>query len=150
MNRILSISVSVCVVALSSLAPGIVGASRSDNALTRTGHQTSRTARVTLPDGRIRFVTLQGVGCSEAICSRVAVRVRADGRSPETRTWLDAVAAIRDITSNDALFVMKDGTARRLAVVDDNRFIYVTNQDGDDQKINLAGMKSLEFIEAPR
>ena len=36
-------------------------------------------ARVTLADGTARTVMLEGVGCSEVLCSRVAVRTRAEG-----------------------------------------------------------------------
>ena len=102
-------------------------------------------ARVTFADGSARTVTLEGVGCSEALCSRVAVRTRAEGESRVTRTWLDTITAIKDITSETALFVLKDGTARRLSVVHDNQFLYFESQNGADVKINLAGVRLVEF-----
>jgi hypothetical protein len=103
-------------------------------------------ARMTLANGSSRTVSLEGVGCSEAMCSRVAVRSTADVDSRVTKTWLDTIAAIQDITPKDALFVMKNGTARRLAVVHDNRFLYFADQRGVEGKIDLAGIKSVEFL----
>ena len=102
-------------------------------------------ARVTFANGSAQTVRLEGVGCSEALCSRVAVRTRAEGESPVTRIWLDTIAAITDITAETALFVLKDGTARRLSVVHDNQFLYVESQTGADRKINLAGVRRVEF-----
>ena len=102
-------------------------------------------ARMTLTNGTARIVRLEGVGCSEALCSRVAVRTRAEGDSRVTRTWLDTIAAIKDITSDTAVFVLKDRTARRLSVVHDNQFLYFEGQDGAEGKINLSGVKLLEF-----
>ena len=103
-------------------------------------------AKMMLLNGGSRTIAIEGVGCSEAICSRVAVRSRADDHSPVTRTWLDTIAAIQDITPKDALFVLKDGTARRLSVVHDNRFLYFADQRGAERKIDMADIKSIEFL----
>jgi hypothetical protein len=103
-------------------------------------------ARMTLVNGGLQTITLEGVGCSEALCSRVAIRSTADGDSRVTKMFLDRIAAIQDITSKDALFVMKNGTARRLSVVHDNRFLYFADQRGVEGKIDLAGIKSVEFL----
>jgi hypothetical protein len=103
-------------------------------------------ARMTLANGSSRTVSLEGVGCSEAMCSRVAVRSRPEGDSRVTKTWLDTIAAIKDITSDGALFVLKNGTSRRLSVVHDNRFIYFADQHGAEKKIDLAGIQSIEFL----
>lgn len=103
-------------------------------------------ARMTLANGNSRTVSLEGVGCSEAMCSRVAVRSRPEGDSRVTKTWLNTIAAIKDITSDSALFVLKNGTSRRLAVVHDNRFIYFAGQHGAEKKIDLAGIQSIEFL----
>ena len=102
-------------------------------------------ARMTLANGSTQTVALEGVGCSEALCSRVAVRTRAEGDSRVTRTWLDTIASIKDITSDTAVFVLTDGTARRLSVVHDNQFLYFEGQNGAAGKINLSGVKRVEF-----
>jgi hypothetical protein len=102
-------------------------------------------ARMTMANGGTQTITLEGVGCSEALCSRVAVRSRPEGDSRVTKTWLDTVAAIKDISADGALFVLKNGTSRRLSVVHDNRFIYFADQRGAEKKIDLAGIQSIEF-----
>jgi hypothetical protein len=112
--------------------------------------QSSIVARMTLANGSSRTVTLEGVGCSKAMCSRVAIQGKASGDSRVTRTWLDTIATIKDISSEDALFVLKNGTARRLSVVHDNRFLYFADQNGVGGKIDLAGVKSVEFLAAGR
>ena len=104
-----------------------------------------RVARMRFANGDVRTVTLEGVGCSEALCSSVVVRTRAEGDSRVTRTWLDTIAAIKDITPETALFVLKNGTERRLSVVHDNQFLYFERQNGVGGKINLSGVKLVEF-----
>jgi hypothetical protein len=66
--------------------------------------------------------------------------VKSDSLS-DTSTWLDSVAAIKDATPHDALFVFKDGTERRLAVIPGNRYLYVANG-----KAELSSVKSVEFM----
>jgi hypothetical protein len=107
-------------------------------------------ARMTRANGTSQTVTLEGVGCSEALCSRVAVQSKAENDRRVTKTWLDTIASIRDITSKDALFVLKNGTTRRLSVVHDNRFLYFADQHGGERKIDLAGIKSIEFLASSR
>jgi hypothetical protein len=107
-------------------------------------------AKMTRANGTSQTVTLEGVGCSEALCSRVAVRSKADDDPRVTKTWLDTIAAIRDITSRDALFVLKNGTSRRVSVVHDNRFLYFADLRGGERKIDLAGIKSIEFLASSR
>jgi len=58
-----------------------------------------------------------------------------------TNTWLDSIASIKDITSQDALFTFKDGPARRLQVVSGNRFLYFANG-----KMEIGKFKSVEFL----
>ena len=134
-KRILTVTILIVVVGARWALPAESKAGRS-----------SIVARMTLANGSSRTVTLEGVGCSEAICSRVAIRGKARGDSRATRTWLDTIATIKDITSEDALFELKSGTARRFSVVHDNRFLYVADQNGVGGKIDLAGVKSVEFF----
>ena len=103
-------------------------------------------ARMTRANGASETITLEGVGCSEAICSRVAVGTKAGDDPRVTKTWLDTIATIRDITSKNALFVLKNGTTQRLSVVHDNQFLYFADQHGGEGKIDLAGIKSIEFL----
>jgi len=109
-------------------------------------HASSLTAKITLLNGASRTVALEGVGCTASICSRVAVDSRKPGDPVITKTWLDSIATIKDVTKDDALFVFRDRTQRRLAVIPLNRVLYIKSQSGRDEKINLATIKSLEFI----
>jgi hypothetical protein len=104
------------------------------------GHATNLTARLTSLDHSSRIVNVQGVGCAANICSRVALRHTA-----ATRSWLDGIASIRDITEIDALFLFKDGTERRLPIVADNRFLYI-GRGYIGGKIAMDKLTSIEFI----
>ena len=98
-------------------------------------------------DGTTRTATFEGVGCSASICSRVAIKGKANGTAITTR--LDSIAAIKDVTADSALLVLKDGTTRRLTLVNDFRVIYLDNRsDGEkkEEKLDLARTRSVEFI----
>src|SRR5262245_19143714 len=110
-----------------------------------TGHRSHISARITTENGAQRSITVEGVGCWQSLCSRIAVRGKSDGNSQVTTTWLDSIAAIRDITTDNAGVVLKDGTVRRLAIGHDNRVIYFLDQHGREAKLDLAGVKSIEF-----
>jgi hypothetical protein len=110
------------------------------------GHRSGLTARVTSADGTSRTIRLEGLGCTESMCSRVFIRTRSESGTP-LQTWLDSVLSIKDTTENGALFVMKDGTERRLAFVPDFRVLYVSNRIGGAQKLDLARIRSLEFLD---
>jgi hypothetical protein len=96
-------------------------------------------------DGSSQTVTLDGVGCDETICSRVAVNARSLGNVIANRTRFSDIAAIRDINEGTATFVLKDGTSHRLSVVPDNRVLYVFNATHRAQKVSLQRLTSVEF-----
>jgi hypothetical protein len=109
------------------------------------------TARITLSDGTTRTATFEGVGCSSSICSRIAIKGKANGAAVTTR--LDSIAAIRDVTPDAALLVLKDGTTRRLTLIDDFRVIYLDHRSGSgkkEEKLDLARTRSVEFIATPK
>jgi hypothetical protein len=113
------------------------------------GHRSGLTARVVAADGTSRMVRLEGIGCTESMCSRVFIRSKAAGGAP-LQTWLDSVASIQDATASDALFVMRDGTERRLAFVPDFRVLYVSNPNGRTEKLDLTTIQSIEFLAPAR
>ena len=61
--------------------------------------------RLNVRDGSSQIVTLDGVGCDETICSRVAVNARSLGNVIANRTRFADIAAIRDISEGTATFV---------------------------------------------
>ena len=113
------------------------------------GHRSGLAARVVLADGTSRTVKLQGVGCTESMCSRVFIRNKGESGAP-LQTWLDSVASIKDTTERDALFVMKDGTERRMVFVTDFRVLYVSDPDGRTEKLDLTTIRSLELLAPAR
>jgi hypothetical protein len=110
------------------------------------GHRSGMMARVVSADGTTRTVKLEGIGCTESMCSRVFIRSKDENGAP-VQTWLDSIASIKDATASDALFVMKNGTQRRLAFVPDFRVLYVSTYT---EKLDLAKIQSLEFLDARR
>src|SRR5579864_1972149 len=43
----------------------------------RQAHLSGLTARITRPDGTVQMAKLEGLGCSQSICSRVAIKGKA-------------------------------------------------------------------------
>jgi hypothetical protein len=110
------------------------------------GHRSGVMAKVVSADGTTRTVKLEGIGCTESMCSRVFIRNK-DENGASVQTWLDSIASITDATASDALFVMKNGTQRRLSFVTDFRVLYVS---APMQKLDLTKVRSLEFLDARR
>ena len=100
--------------------------------------------RITMRDGATRTVELEGVGCAQSICSRTAIKANTEGGSL-ARTWFDSLAAIRDTTANDALFVLKDGTSHRMSLVNDFRVLYLATRLGGTERLDLAKVRAVEF-----
>ncbi len=111
------------------------------------GHRSGVTARVVSADGSSRSMMLEGVGCTESMCSRVFIRSKNANGAPR-QIWLDSLASIQDATANDALFVMKDGSQQRMALVADFRVLYVSNRIGLTEKLDLAKIRMLEFVDS--
>jgi len=112
-------------------------------------HASGLMARVTLPDGTYRTVTLDGFGCTAAICSKVFVEGRTGDGSVAT-IWIDGLSAIRDITANSAVFVMKDGTRQRLSLITDFRVLYLEEGKTKSQKLDLSKIQSLQMVESTK
>jgi hypothetical protein len=106
-------------------------------------------ARITMGDGATRTVKLEGVGCPLSICSRVAIKAKTEAESV-VRTWLDSLAAIKDTTDQDALFVFKNGTSRRMSLITDFRVLYLANRLGGTERLDLTRIKTVEFVAPAR
>lgn len=104
-----------------------------------------RTVRLELRDGSSRVVQLQGVGCDESICSRVAVTSRTVGNVVVNRTKFADIGAVKDITDDSAVFVFKDGTTQHVSVIPDNRVLYVIGSRGATEKIRLRQLTSVDL-----
>jgi hypothetical protein len=113
------------------------------------GHQRELAATVTLLDGSTKAARIEGLGCTNSICSRVAIKGRAADGSLVS-FWLDGIAAIRDTHANGALLVLKDGTEQRISLVTDFRVLYLANPARGAERLDLTRIKSLEFLASNR
>jgi hypothetical protein len=135
LSRIAVIAV-VCLVAGSGLA----STPHSD-----PRHRSSLRARVTMADGTARAIILQGVGCTESICSRVRAKdTKADD------VWLDGLASIRQISHEAtgpvaAVFTFKDGEERQASIIELHRVLYIKGRLGLNHKLDLARLNRIDF-----
>ena len=102
-------------------------------------------AKITLRDGATRMARIEGVGCTAAICSRVVIKGLADGNSVIEKR-LNAIDAIEETTAGDALLVLKDGTKQRLWLIKDFRVLYLAKPGGGAEGLDLANVRSAEFL----
>ncbi len=108
-------------------------------------HLPGFTARIAFPNGAIRTAEIQGVGCSATICSRVFINAKESSPLP-VKIWLDSIAAIKDVREDAALFVMKDGTERRVTLIPDFRVLYIERPGHPAEKLDLGRIRSLEIV----
>ena len=154
----MKISSPRCSTILLVIATGVLVGSAATFSAARSedagfGHSSNLRAKITMTDGSSRSAVIQGVGCIVSMCSRVAVRstessarLAAFGLHKEMTTWLDSLAAIKDVSNRDALFVFKDGSTRRLSIVNGNRFFYFANAHFGSGKIDVTKARSIEFL----
>ena len=98
-----------------------------------------------MTDGSSRAITLRGVGCPIAMCSRVRAR-----DSKADNVWLDGLASVRDISHNAsgpirARLTFRDGTERQTSIVEDNRVLYIEGRFGRTEKLDLANLTKIDF-----
>ena len=110
------------------------------------GHRSSLRAKATMADGTERTITLEGVGCTSSMCSRVAVSVKTDS------VWLDGLASVRDISADtngsvNAKFNFKDGSKRSASIGTGNRILYVNGHFGRFEQLDLGMLTKLEFLQ---
>jgi hypothetical protein len=104
-------------------------------------------ARLTLLNGASRLVTLEGVGCTRSICSRTHIEGTA-GHQPSTIAF-SAIGTIQNTTPKSALFVLQDGARQSMSLIEDFRVLYLLDEAGRSQKVDLAEVKSLQFMPNP-
>jgi NifU-like protein involved in Fe-S cluster formation len=110
-----------------------------------SGQSAELRAKITLLDGATRTMKFEGVGCSASICSRTVLKGKS-GQDAMVTTPFDSIATIKDATSHDALFIMRDGSQRRISLVTDFRVLYLTSEAGATERVDLAKVKSVEFL----
>ena len=110
-----------------------------------SAHRSELPIVLTLRDGSQQTLTLRGVGCTEAMCSRVRAQ---DDRADSI--WLDGLASVRQIagTASGPLHVVlgfKDGTERAASISATNRLLYLTDSGGHNRTVDLGSLAQLDF-----
>jgi|SRR5580658_6381623 len=126
---------ALCVAGAGTLAPR--------NRSNLEGHHSSLKTTITLADGTVRAVTLDGVGCPESMCSKVKAREQTNS------IWLDGLASVRGISHTAgpvmATFKFKDGTERQAAIIAVNRVLYVRSHFGLTENLDLGNVSKIDF-----
>ena len=107
------------------------------------GHSSSLRAKLTMADGSVKRVTLEGVGCPSGLCSRVKAR------ELDNVIWLDGLKSIKNISHTVGAVAVtlayKDGTERHAAVVVTNRILYVRRSLGQLEKLDMGSVDRIDF-----
>ena len=111
-------------------------------------HPAGHVIRIVPRNGLPYVESLDGIGCSEALCSRVFVRVWVDDDEGPAiqRIAFDTVTAIDMLGGGDARIRSVDGTSQRVIVAADNRVLYLIDQTGRAKTLNLSKGVSIEFL----
>jgi hypothetical protein len=107
-------------------------------------HRSSLRATITMADGTVRHVTVQGVGCPRGMCSRVRAK---DVRSESV--WLDGLTSVCDISHEPtgpitATFAFRNGAQHRASVVEANRVLYL-HDGGRGRQLDLSTVRKIDF-----
>jgi hypothetical protein len=112
---------------------------------TDSAHRSALPVTLTLTNGAQYSATLQGVGCTESMCSRV----RAHEWSWDS-FWLDDLAGIRQISGGRSgpmrvVLGFKNGTERPATIIETNRVLYVTDSRGRSRTVDLGSLTQIDF-----
>ena len=108
-------------------------------------HRSALHVTLTLTNGTRHAATLQGVGCTEAMCSRV----RAQDSQADS-IWLDGLASVRQISgaASGPLHVVlgfRDGTEHAASIRETNRILYLTDSHGHNRTVDMASLTQIDF-----
>ena len=97
-----------------------------------------------MADGSRHAVVLQGVGCTEAMCSRVRV-----GNPNAGGVWLDELASIRDLApavdgSQRVVFTFRNGSSHEASIDRWGRVLYIGSRAWT-HRVDLAGVRQIDF-----
>src|SRR5262245_5614859 len=111
-------------------------------------HPAGHVIRIVPKNGLPYIESFDGIGCSQALCSRVFVRVWVDDDEGTAiqRIPFDTVARIDMLEGGDARIRSIDGTAQRVIVAADNRVLYLIDQTGRAKTLDINKVVSIEFL----
>ena len=141
-----SVLIVVVLVSASWLATDLGGESSRTQGVAATSQQ--RHVRLTSRSGSSRVATLEGVGCTEAICSRVAVRTRPVSGDEAGVTFVnfDVTAAVRPHRPGVVTVDFVDGSSRQVVIPTENRVLYLFNDSHHREKLNMGELSAIEFL----
>ena len=100
--------------------------------------------RLTFRTGPSREATLDGVGCSQALCSRAAIRVRAERPDPgESSVRFHDIRAIRLRSAGHAMVETIDGASRDIVIPVENRVLYLVEAA---ERLDTRELTAIEFL----
>jgi hypothetical protein len=144
-NMRLALGLRIVLVAVCCLVGGKGIASVEANA----GHKTSLPAVITMADGTTKAITLEGVGCTASMCSRVRAR-----ENNSDSIWLDGLTSMRHIRDANgavqATFTFNNGIEREGSIAQDNRVLYISRWLGNPEKLDLARIHRIDFVSRKR
>lgn len=136
------------------LLMGTIGFSQDIKVEKKDGHVSPLKAKITFPSGNTRNVTVKGIGPRDADEFYTHVFKGVGEGDSRVTLYIDSIRVIKEPTDDDALFVMRDGTERRLSFINEYdfggpplrlRYLIVANPDGGGEKIDITKIKSVEF-----
>lgn len=141
-----SVLIAVVLVSASWLATDLGGESSRTQGVAARSQQLQ--VRLTSRSGSSRVATLDGVGCTEAICSRVAVRTRAVSGEDASVTLVnfDVIAAMRIHRPGVATVDFVDGSSRQVVIPTENRVLYLFHDSHHREKLNMGELSAIEFL----
>jgi hypothetical protein len=112
---------------------------------TDPAHRSALPVTLVLASGARHSATLQGVGCTESICSTV----RAQDNHADS-IWLDGLASVRPISGATSgplqvVLVFKDGSERAASIMETNRVLYLTDSRGHKRTLDLGRLAQIDF-----
>lgn len=129
------------------LVSAVAVASRATPA-TAQERMTHRLVRLMPASGPSRMATLEGVGCTQAICSRVAIRTLGDheGEHADVLVDFETITTIRSHGAGRATVDLIDGTSRRVVIPIENRVLYLSDASDATEKVNLGDFAAIKFL----
>ena len=103
--------------------------------------------RLTLRSGESRETTLDGVGCSQSLCSRVAIRARAErGGQNEQLIRFGEIRSIQVRGAGRVTIDRFDGSSEQLVVPVENRVLYLIDPRDSLKRLDVRELSAIEFL----
>ena len=107
----------------------------------------SSRVRLTLRTGQSREATLDGVGCSQTICSRIAIRARSErGHDGESLVRFGDIRTVRLSGAGHATVEGIDGSRKQFVIPVENRVLYLIEPGHASARLDVGELLVIEFL----